>query len=67
MKQIINDFIKFAKEEYDIELVVADRLKAHWIEIPGVPPHNRKKCSSCGTIVCCQGNYCMNCGAKMEG
>lgn len=28
---------------------------------------DQKECSECGEICCCQGDYCMNCGAKMDG
>lgn len=28
---------------------------------------DQKECSECGEICCCQGNYCMKCGAMMDG
>ena len=28
---------------------------------------DQKECSICGELFCCYGNYCMNCGAKMDG
>ena len=27
---------------------------------------DQKECSECGEVCCCQGDYCMKCGAKME-
>ena len=33
----------------------------HWIENFGT-----YKCSECGEISCCRGNYCPDCGAKMD-
>lgn len=42
---------------WDVEPV----KRGHWIRnIEGY------KCSECGEILCCYGDYCLNCGAKMD-
>lgn len=38
-----------------------------WVDIPDRPEWDQKQCSLCGDIRCCQGNYCPNCGATMDG
>ena len=41
-------------------------VHGRWINIPDKPEWDQKMCSVCGDYRCCQGNYCPNCGAKME-
>lgn len=41
-------------------------VHGRWIDIPDKPEWDQKMCSVCGDYRCCQGNYCPNCGAKME-
>ena len=38
-----------------------ERKIANWIYSEG-----NMKCSNCGTLHCCDGKYCMECGAKMN-
>ena len=40
---------------------------ARWEPIPDKPEWDQKQCSLCKDYFCCQGNYCPNCGAKMDG
>lgn len=35
--------------------------RGYWVENYGT-----HKCSECGEISCCSGNYCPDCGAKMD-
>ena len=42
---------------------LAPSIKGKW-EMVG---DNAWKCSVCGEISCCRGNYCPDCGARMEG
>lgn len=42
-------------------------VHGRWIDIPDKPEWDQKMCSICGDYFCCQGNYCPNCGAKMDG
>jgi hypothetical protein len=42
-------------------------VHGRWIDIPDKPEWDQKMCSICGDYRCCQGNYCPNCGAKMDG
>ena len=41
-------------------------VHGRWIDIPDKPEWDQKMCSICGDYFCCQGNYCPNCGAKMD-
>ena len=41
-------------------------IHGRWIDIPDKPEWDQKMCSICGDYFCCQGNYCSNCGAKMD-
>lgn len=41
-------------------------VHGQWIDIPDKPEWDQKMCSICGDYFCCQGNYCPNCGAKMD-
>jgi len=41
-------------------------VHGQWINIPDKPEWDQKMCSICGDYFCCQGNYCPNCGAKMD-
>lgn len=45
---------------------VAPVIHGRWIDIPDKPEWDQKMCSVCGDYRCCQGNYCSNCGAKMD-
>lgn len=38
-----------------------------WIKLSEAPEWDQRRCSVCGEICCCQGNYCMHCNARMEG
>ena len=42
-------------------------VHGRWIKISEAPEWDQRRCSICSDIACCQGNYCMNCGAKMDG
>lgn len=42
-------------------------VHGRWMNIPDKPEWDQKMCSVCGDYFCCQGNYCPNCGAKMDG
>lgn len=42
-------------------------VHGRWMNIPDKPEWDQKMCSICGEYFCCQGNYCPNCGAKMDG
>lgn len=52
----------------DAPTIEAEPVKhGRWVDIPDRPQWDQKQCSLCGDIRCCQGNYCPNCGAKMDG
>ena len=38
--------------------------KSHWIKLND--DQSCYQCSNCKNISCCQGNYCTDCGTKME-
>ena len=42
-----------------------DRRHGKWIDIDGDGTY--WLCSVCGEVLCCNNNYCPNCGAKMDG
>ena len=42
-------------------------VHGRWIKLAEASEWDQKRCSVCGDVACCQGNYCMNCGAKMDG
>lgn len=50
------------RKEEELQPVIHGR----WITIPNHRDWDQKQCSVCGDIRCCQGNYCPNCGAKMD-
>lgn len=41
-------------------------VHGRWVSIPDKPEWDQKMCSVCGDYFCCRGNYCPNCGAKMD-
>lgn len=52
----------------DAEVVdAAPVVHGRWIKLREASEWDQKRCSVCGEVCCCQGNYCMNCGAKMDG
>ena len=46
---------------------VAPVVHAKWISLIDDGESNMLACSLCGELSCCKGNYCPDCGAKMDG
>ena len=42
-----------------------DRRHGEWKDIDG--DGHYWECSACGEVLCCNNNFCPNCGAKMDG
>ena len=61
----IRDAINAVEEVNAVD--TAPVVHGRWIDIPDKPEWDQKMCSICGDYRCCYGNYCPNCGAKMDG
>lgn len=47
------------------KLAEMDRPKGEWADVSG--EGTAYKCSECGEVMCCNDNFCPNCGADMRG
>ena len=49
----------------DAPTVQADRPHGEWIDVNG--DGSLWRCNQCKDTACCDGNFCLNCGARMKG
>lgn len=67
--ELINE-LEYPSSLTDVKRVImsmpyTERQKGEWIDING--DGTSFKCSICNSIMCCNDNYCPNCGADMRG
>ena len=64
-----DDIQELIKDNFNIGYEMAKnkyaRPQGEWTDVNG--DGSLWKCSNCGEMSCCKGNYCPDCGAKMKG